>query len=268
MTSKESYWAEFDRKCDAWIARAMDSELMSVLRNLQELEPDRGSENLHFFKTILLTYCYTCCAFDTIFDGKFNKESREKDSEFYEKAPRLIKNIDELLSFAEKWPEFHDVLYKDKNLNFDDILTEYRLLVKMEILLKSRKKLPYWKQHGNLYYPNDIKDQAKRRVPQANSLLFGLVFYLRRYTDQDTPDREWVQRVEGPMPTNGRPHYELVAKIANAVNELCTPPIFDNKLSDEQVRKRINTLVDNNVELSLSSGFRYSQLRKKINTSH
>jgi len=82
MTSKESYWAEFDRKCDAWIAKAMDSELMSVLRNLQELEPDRGSENLHFFKTILLTYCYTCCAFDTIFDGKFNKESREKDSEF------------------------------------------------------------------------------------------------------------------------------------------------------------------------------------------
>jgi len=31
MASKESYWAEFDRKCDAWIARAMDSELMSVL---------------------------------------------------------------------------------------------------------------------------------------------------------------------------------------------------------------------------------------------
>ena len=269
MTSKGSYWAEFDRKCDEWIARTMDSELMSVLgRNFQELEPDRGSDNLRFFRTALLTYCYTCCEFDNIFDGKFNKESRKKDSEFYEQVPRLIKNIDELLSFAGKWPEFHDVLYKDKNLNFDDILTEYRLLVKMEILLKSRKKLPYWKQHGNLYYPNDIKDQAKRRVPQANSLLFGLVFYLRRYTDQDTPDREWLQQVEGPMPTTGRPHYELVAKTANAVNELCTPSIFDNKLSDEQVRKRINTLVDNNVELSLSTGLRYSQLRKSINKSH
>ena len=171
MTSKESYWAEFDRKCDAWIARAMDSELMSVLgRNLQELEPDRGSDNLHLFRTYLLTYCYYCCEFDTDLEGKFNKGFCEKDIEFYEKAPRLIKNIDELLSFAEKWPEFHDVLYKDKNLNFDDILTEYRLLVKMEILLKSRKKLPYWKQHGNLYYPNDIKDQAKRRVPQDNLL--------------------------------------------------------------------------------------------------
>ena len=269
MASEENHWAKLDRKCDAWLAKITDSELMSVLgRNLQELEPDRGSDNLHLFRTYLLTYCYYCCEFDTDLEGKFNKGFCEKDIEFYEKAPRLIKNIDELLSFAEKWPEFHDVLYKDKNLNFDDILTEYRLLVKMEILLKSRKKLPYWKQHGNLYYPNDIKDQAKRRVPQANSLLFGLVFYLRRYTDQDTPDSEWMQRVEGPMPTNGRPHYELVAKIANAVNELCTPPIFDNKLSDEQVRKRINTLVDNNVELSLSTGLRYSQLRKSINKSH
>ena len=54
MTSKESCWAEFDRQCDEWIARAMDSELMSVLRNLQELEPDRGSENLHFFCSFLL----------------------------------------------------------------------------------------------------------------------------------------------------------------------------------------------------------------------
>ena len=269
MTSKESYWAEFDRKCDAWIAKNMDSELMSVLRNLQELEPDRGSENLHFFRTVLLTYCYTCCAFDTIFDGKFNKESREKDSEFYEQAPRLIKNINELLSFAEKWPEFHKVLHEDKDVNFEGILTKYRNQVALAVILKDMKKsLPHWKQHGNLYYPNDIKDQAKRRVPQANSLLFGLVFYLRRYTDQDTPDSEWMQRVEGPMPTNGRPHYELVAKIANAVNELCTPPIFDNKLSDEQVRKRINTLVDNNVELSLSTGLRYSQLRKNIKKSH
>ena len=43
MASKESYWAEFDRKCDAWIARVMDSELMSIVgRNLHELEPDRG----------------------------------------------------------------------------------------------------------------------------------------------------------------------------------------------------------------------------------
>ena len=163
----------------------------------------------------------------------------------------------------------HEVLHEDKDVNFEGILTEYRNQVALAVILKDMKKsLPHWKQHGNLYYPNDIKDQAKRRVPQANSLLFGLVFYLRRYTDQDTPDSEWMQRVEGPMPTNGRPHYELVAKIANAVNELCTPPIFDNKLSDEQVRKRINTLVDNNVELSLSTGLRYSQLRKNIKKSH
>jgi len=267
MTSKGSYWAEFDGKCDEWIARTMDSELMSVLgRNFQELEPDRGSDNLRFFRTALLTYCYTCCEFDNIFDGKFNKESRKKDSEFYEQVPRLIKNIDELVSFTKKWPEFHNVLNKDKNLNFDDILAEYSLLVKMEILFKSRKKRPHWKLHGNLYYPNDIKDQAKRRVPQANSLLFGLVFYLRQYTDETTLERVWMQ-IEGPMPTTGRPHYELVAQIANAVNELCTPPIFDDKLSDEQVRKRINTLVDNNVELSLSTGFEYSKLRKRINTS-
>ena len=270
MASEENHWAKLDRKCDEWIARVMDSELMSIVgRNLHELEPDRGQDNIDFLRICLLTYCRFCCEFDTNLDGKLNKDFREKDSEFYEKAPRLIKNIDELLSFTEKWPEFHEVLHDDKDVNFEGILTEYRNQVALAVILKDMKKsLPHWKQHGNLYYPNDIKDQAKRRVPQANSLLFGLVFYLRRYTDQDTPDSEWMQRVEGPMPTNGRPHYELVAKIANAVNELCTPPIFDNKLSDEQVRKRINTLVDNNVELSLSTGFRYSQLRKSINKSH
>ena len=270
MASEENHWAKLDRKCDEWIARVMDSELMSIVgRNLHELEPDRGQDNIDFLRICLLTYCRFCCEFDTNLDGKLNKDFREKDSEFYEKAPRLIKNIDELLSFTEKWPEFHEVLHEDKDVNFEGILTEYRNQVALAVILKDMKKsLPHWKQHGNLYYPNDIKDQAKRRVPQANSLLFGLVFYLRRYTDQDTPDSEWMQRVEGPMPTNGRPHYELVAKIANAVNELCTPPIFDNKLSDEQVRKRINTLVDNNVELSLSTGFRYSQLRKSINKSH
>ena len=31
MASEKNHWAKLDRKCDAWIARAMDSELMSVL---------------------------------------------------------------------------------------------------------------------------------------------------------------------------------------------------------------------------------------------
>ena len=269
MTSKESPWTEFDRKCDAWLAKIVDSELMNVLgSNLHELEPDRGSGNLHLFRTCLLTFCHYCCEFGADLEGKLTKALREKDSECYKEGPRIVKNINKLLSFTKKWPEFHKVLYEDRSLNFEDILTEYRNLVHLSVFMKDRKKFPHWKQHGNLYYPNDIKDQAKRRVPQANSLLFGLVFYLRQYTDETTPESVWMQRVEGPMPTNGRPHYELVAKIANAVNELCTPPIFDNKLLDEQVRKRINTLVDNNVELTLSTGLRYSQLRKSINKSH
>jgi hypothetical protein len=127
MASEENHWAKLDRKCDEWIARAMDSELMRVLgRNLQELEPDRGQDNIDFLRICLLTYCHFCCEFDTDLDGTLNKNFREKDSEFYEKAPRLIKNIDELLSFTEKWPEFHKVLHEDKDVNFEGILTEYR----------------------------------------------------------------------------------------------------------------------------------------------
>ncbi|MBT7337511.1 hypothetical protein HN801_02285 [Candidatus Peregrinibacteria bacterium] len=269
MASEENPWEEFDQKCDAWLAKVIDSELISVLGNeLHKLEPDRGSDNLFLFRTYLLSYCYYCCVFDTDLDGKLNKDFREKDIAFYEEGPLIVRGIDDLLSFTKKCPELHEVLHKDRNLNFEDILTEYRNQLALAIHMKDRKKFPHWKQHGNLYYPNDIQDQAKRRVPQANSLLFGLVFYLRQYTDETTPESVWMQRVEGPMPTTGRPHYELVAQIANAVNELCTPPIFDNKLSDEQVRKRIKTLIDNNVELSLSTGLRYSQLRKSINKSH
>jgi hypothetical protein len=268
MVGEESLGAKLDRKCDEWMARAKDSELMSVLgKNLQEVETDGGWDNLHLFRTYLLSYCYYCCVFDTDLEGKLNKDFREKDIEFYEEGPRIVKNIDDLLSFTKKWPEFHEVLHKDRSLNFEEILTEYRNQVHVAILLKGRENLPHWKQHGNLYYPNDIKGQAKRRVPQANSLLFGLVFYLRQYTDETAPESKWMQRVEGPMPTTGKPHYDLVAKIANAVNELSSPSIFDSKQSGDQVRKRIKTLIDNNVELSLSSGFRYSQLRKKINTS-
>lgn len=268
MASEENPWEELDRKCDEWIAKTIDSELMGVLGNeLHKLEPDRGSDNLHLFRIYLITYCHICCEFDTTFEGKLNKDFREKDIAFYEEGPRIVRGIDELLSFTKKCPELHEVLHKDRNLNFEDILTEYRNQLALAVHMKDRKKFPHWKQHGNLYYPNEIKGQAKRKVPQANSLLFGLVFYLRQYTDETTPESKWMQRIEGPMPTIGSPHYELVAKIANAVNQLCTPPIFDSKQSGEQVRKRINTMADNNVELSLSSGFRYSQLRKKIKTS-
>lgn len=275
MASEESPWKKIGRNRDEWTAKAKASDLANILcgDSLKDLEPDRGEDAFKLLKAYILYHCFR---FE---DGHNNEQTnlvakfREGECSFVESGEKALQNIKDLLSFMEKFHPLHggvsaevnEDLNQEPSIDIDTILSKYHLHLSEYIRITKKKLMPAWVQHGILYFPGGLENQTQRKHPQVNGLLFAIVFLLRQYTNQNVSGECWLQRMEGSMPATGRPHYKLVAEILNAANDLCKPRIFPGKLSEHQVRKRIKTLVDSEVELSMSIMDKYYQIQEDIN---
>jgi len=111
-------------------------------------------------------------------------------------------------------------------------------------------KQPFQNCHGALYYPDGLPVQAMRQSPELNSLLFHLVFIFRQYTDKKNVGGGWYQRKTDLMPTGGRPCYEQVAEISNAVNSICNHKLSQKQFSVSQITQKIYNLCKKRVSLN------------------
>jgi hypothetical protein len=235
----------------SWLKRIKKSNLHKLLlERLKELEPDRGSDCIQNLKVSILAYCFCCSEFSNVPGSGWTFLLREEDRGFVKSAEKALQNTQQLLSFMKEQPPSHEVLNKTLNIDFEDILSHYAANVKHLVIEMKKKEFAHWRQHGALLFPQGLSNQSQGENPQVNSLLFSLVFLLRQYTDQGSPDNAWLKAKAGPMPKNGRPHYGLVAQIINATNELCVPPVFKAAMTEGQVKKRIARLIEKDVELS------------------
>jgi len=242
---------QFSDDWEEWLKQIKNSNLHKLLlERLKELEPDRGSECIQKLKTSILVYCFCYSKFNNVLGSGWTFLLRKEDREFVNSAERALQNIQQLLSFMKEQPPSHEVLNKTLDIDLENILSHYTINVKLLIKEMEKREFAHWRQHGALLFPKGLSNQSQGRTPQINSLLFTLVFILRQYTDQDSPDSAWLKAKAGSMPKNGKPHYELVAQIINATNELCVPPVFETAMTEEQVKKRIARLTEKDVKLS------------------
>ncbi len=111
---------------------------------------------------------------------------------------------------------------------------------------------PPWfktKKAGALLYHDQLHKQVNKTNRSVNSLIFHLAFLFRQYTSSRLDDISFSS-FGGQMPNDGKPCYEHVTNIANAIftssGDFCDS---NDELDEGKVKDRIRGLVKNEVRL-------------------